>query len=164
LLVVGDGPAREELLAVGRELGIADRIKITGRVKHDEIPAHVAAMDVAVSPRATFYASPMKIAEYMAGGRAVIAPRMANIEDMVDDGRTGLLFEPESAESLARALRRALESAPLRRRLGRAAREEVEARLNWSSNARRIAEIAKQAILQRSRELLKLPPPHARAA
>jgi glycosyltransferase involved in cell wall biosynthesis len=149
LLVVGDGPASADLVAKARGLGIDGRLRITGRVPHDAIPEHVAAMDVAVSPRATFYASPMKIPEYMAGARAVIAPRMPNIEDLVDDGRTGLLFEPEVAESLAARLFAVLRDADRRRALGFAARSEVENRLNWRASARRIARLAEEVAAER---------------
>ena len=110
LLIIGDGPRVGEIKALARQFGIGERIAVTGRVAHADIPDYLAACDVTVSPRATFYASPMKIPEYMAAGRAVVAPRMANIEDLVDHGRTGLLFEPESVESLARQLRRVLEN------------------------------------------------------
>ena len=154
LLVVGDGPACDELMETGRTLGIADRIKITGRVPHAEIANHVAAMDVAVSPRATFYASPMKIPEYMAGGRCVIGPRMGNIEDLIEDGATGLLFEPESVDSLAHALKLATEDASLRNRLATAGRREVERRLNWRRNARRIVELADEVARERGQKLL----------
>ena len=49
-------------------------------------------MDIAVSPRATFYASPMKILEYMAMGIPTVAPDMPNITDMVTDGTDAVLL------------------------------------------------------------------------
>lgn len=144
ILFIGDGPAVDDIRALARDFGIGERVVVTGRVAHDEIPDYLAACDVTVSPRATFYASPMKIPEYMAAGRAVVAPRMPNIEDLVDDGRTGLLFEPESVESLAEQLRRVLESEPLRRELAANGRAEVERRLSWERNAARVIEMASE--------------------
>ena len=61
ILFIGDGPAVDDIRALARDFGIGERVVVTGRVAHDEIPDYLAACDVTVSPRATFYASPMKI-------------------------------------------------------------------------------------------------------
>ena len=63
LLIVGDGPIQSQLEERARMLGVKDAVIFTGRVTHQEVRAHIAAMDVTVSPHATFYASPMKILE-----------------------------------------------------------------------------------------------------
>ena len=146
LLIVGDGPLETELKAESRRLGVSDAVTFTGRISHSDTVTHVAAMDVCVSPHATFYASPMKILEYMAMCKAVVAPDMENIRDIVDDGRTGLLFAPRSASGLAASLGRLIEDGALRRQLGEAGRREVVERFNWKSNAARIVEEA-QALL-----------------
>ena len=70
-------------------------------------------MNVGVSPKATFYASPMKILEYMAMRLVTVAPRMRNIEDIVDHGKNAWLFEPENAESLTAALERVVQDSEL---------------------------------------------------
>jgi glycosyltransferase involved in cell wall biosynthesis len=142
VLLIGDGPSANAVMELARALGLEDRVHVTGRIPHSEMAAHLAACDITVSPRATFYASPMKIVEYMAAGRAVVAPRMRNIEDLVDDGRTGLLFEPESVKSLGEVLARLAAEPGLRNSLARSARQQVEARLDWRKNAERIVEIA----------------------
>ena len=95
LLIVGDGPSHSELEQFVASLRITDRVYFTGRVSHRDIPDYLAACDVGVSPRATFYASPMKVPEYMASKLAVVAPAMSNIADLIDDGVDGLMFEPE---------------------------------------------------------------------
>ncbi|MBL8513680.1 MAG: glycosyltransferase family 4 protein, partial [Betaproteobacteria bacterium] len=100
-----------------------------------EVKAYVAAMDVAVSPRATFYASPLKVVEYMAMGKAVVAPDMENIRDLVRHGETALLFQPEHAQSLAECLTAVANDPGLRDRLGTAARLSVLSRRNWATNA-----------------------------
>ncbi len=75
-------------------------------------------MDVCVSPHSTFYASPMKVLEYMAMGKAVIAPAMDNIRDLIGDGRNGRLFEPGMTKTLTAAMRDLVEDVQLRRTLG----------------------------------------------
>ncbi len=146
LLIVGDGPIESELREEAQRLDVGDRVTFTGRVPHAEMASYVAAMDIAVSPRATFYASPMKILEYMAMGVPTVGPRMPNIEDIVRDGHDGLLFTPENIESLAGALRRLVEDNALRQSIGQNARQSIETNLNWANNARRVVDIAEDLI------------------
>lgn len=148
-LIVGDGPMEETLRRRCGEAGIADRVTFTGRVSHEDVRHYIAAMDVAISPRATFYASPMKILEYMAMGKAVVAPAMQNIRDLIDDGRTGLLFATDDREDLVRRVEELILSPARRQGLGAAARREVEESRNWDANARIVARRAEQ-LLSRS--------------
>lgn len=141
LLIVGDGPIRAELEARIRAAGLEDRVTISGRVPHDQVRDWVAAMDVTVSPRATAYASPMKVLEYMAMGRAVVAPAMDNLRDILADGEEGLLFVPEDPEALAGALERVIGDGALRERLGKAARRKVETERTWAHNARAVVRL-----------------------
>ncbi len=152
VLIVGAGPAVDSLMQLANRCGIAERIHITGRIAHADMPKYLAACDITVSPRATFYASPMKIPEYMAAGRCVVAPKMPNIENLIDDGRTGLLFEAESETSLREVLQRLVSDDELRASLANTARREVETRLNWRRNASRVVEIGQEIIDRRSGE------------
>lgn len=142
LLLVGDGPMREWIDAEVRRAGIERSVTVTGRVPFAEMPRVAGLMDIAVSPAATFYASPMKIIEYMALGKAVVAPATENIRDIVVDGVDGVLFAKESSEALRDALVRLLDDAVLFGDVRRRAREKVVRELNWRENARRVAEWA----------------------
>lgn len=141
LLIVGDGPIQDEMETKSAQLGVRSFVKFTGRVPHARMAEYVAAMDVAVSPRATFYASPMKILEYMAMSKPVVAPDMPNIRDIIDDGRTGMLFEPESVLSLRNQMGMLIDNPPLRESIGIAARAKIEAQLNWKQNAERVVDV-----------------------
>ena len=141
LLIVGDGPLEAELKSTATNLGIADRVTFTGRVPHGEIQEHLAAMDIAVSPRATFYASPMKILEYMAMELPVVAPRMPNIVDIIKDDFDGVLFDPEDVDSMSCVIDRLLQDDAKCQQIGQQARQSVETRLNWENNARRVVDI-----------------------
>jgi glycosyltransferase involved in cell wall biosynthesis len=137
LLVVGDGPARATLEQRATSLGLGGRLVITGRVAYAEMPDYVAAMDIAVvSDERTGVASPMKLLEYMAMSRAVLAPRLENISDIVRHDGDALLFTPGSARDLSNMLRLLAENPGLRNELGKRARATVERERNW----RRIAE------------------------
>jgi glycosyltransferase involved in cell wall biosynthesis len=139
VLVVGDGPARAAMADRARALGLGERPVITGRVPHPEVAHHVAAMDVAVvASDRTGVASPMKLLEYMAMERAIAAPAIPNIQDVVTQGEDGLLFAPGDVVSLAECLRRLATDAALRERLGRAARRTVLERRNWRRNAEEV--------------------------
>lgn len=138
LLIVGDGPHREALEEMVTELGLGSRVAITGRIPHDRVPEYVAFFDVAVSPRATFYASPMKVIEYMALGKPVVAPRTPNLLDIVDERLTGITFENGNPVALANALDSLYASPELCRQLGSRARQKVEERLNWRWNAEKV--------------------------
>ena len=153
LLIVGDGPDRARLEQLAQSIGIIDRLTITGRVSHAEMPRYVAAFDVAVAADdRTGYASPMKILEYMAMAKAVVAPRLPNIEDLIDEGADGLLFEPGDALSLASILQRLASDEDLRVRLGRRARSKIEGERNWRRNAETVLDrVAAEATSSRDR-------------
>lgn len=136
LLLVGDGPVQGEIEKKAEETGLEDKVIITGRVPHEEVADYVALFDVAVSPRATFYASPMKILEYMAQQKAVVAPDMANIRDLITDGVDGVLFAPGKVDALAAAMRALVLNDTLREQTGNQALLSVERKLNWINNAR----------------------------
>jgi glycosyltransferase involved in cell wall biosynthesis len=139
-LVVGDGPACESLRERARETGVADRLIITGVLAHEHLPAYVSAMDIALQPEVTPYASPLKLFEYMALGRAIIAPDVENIREVLEHEVDSLLFDPGDRAALANAIRRLAGDEKLRTRLGTAAAAEIATKdLTWRGNAKRVA-------------------------
>jgi glycosyltransferase involved in cell wall biosynthesis len=98
-------------------------------------------MDIAVLPDSNAYGSPMKLFEYLAMGKAVVAPRVGPVEEIVRDGENGLLIEPANAEQLAERVLRLAEDPGLRFRLGQQGRAEVLARHTWRRNAETVLAI-----------------------
>jgi glycosyltransferase involved in cell wall biosynthesis len=142
LLLVGEGPACTDLQRQADAEELRSRVVFTGPVPRDEIPQHVAAMDVAVQPSATTYACPMKLIEYMALGRCVVAPDQANVREILEHRADGLLFRAGDAGALREALSLAVSDGELRAKLGRAAAATVARRgLHWTGNARRTLEL-----------------------
>lgn len=143
LLVVGDGPARAELERLALSLGLRDRVRFTGVVPREQVPDFVAAFDVALQPAVVAYASPLKLFEYLALGKAVVAPRQPNIEEVLQDDGNALLFDAHQAGALEAALGRLCTDAALRARLAARAHSTIEEQsLTWDHNARRIIELA----------------------
>jgi glycosyltransferase involved in cell wall biosynthesis len=131
---------REDLERQAADLGISDRVQFPGVVPHDDVPGWVGRFDIALQPRVTEYASPLKIFDYMAAGCAIVAPDQPNIREVLRHGATALLFDPADPNGLWEAVRMLAEDPALRVRLGEAARAELEARnYTWQHNAARIA-------------------------
>ncbi len=146
LILVGDGELEASLRALSASLGIGDRVLFVGTVPHREIPELLAAMDVCVVPQSNPYRSPIKLFEYMATGKAVVAPRTEPIEMVARDGEHAVLFDPDCADDLTGALRRMLGDAPLREQLGRAAREHVLHHHTWQRNAELMLDLLPQPL------------------
>ncbi len=125
LVAVGDGPDWEAARDRVAASSCAGQIRLPGRVPHAEIPNWLATMDVTVAPYAPqdrFYFSPLKIIESLAAGRPVVAPRLGQIAEIVQDGETGILYEPGSVAGCAQALGALLAQPALRRRMADNAR------------------------------------------
>ncbi|MFO1056648.1 MAG: glycosyltransferase family 4 protein [Dongiaceae bacterium] len=144
LFVLGDGPALPALREQARRRGIAGRVTFAGVVPRERIAMHIAAFDIALQPRVVPYASPLKLFEYMALGRAILAPASPNIREVLSDGEDALLFDPQAPGALRAALLRLVGDPLLRRRLGTAARRTLlERDLTWDGNARRVLGLAR---------------------
>ena len=145
LLVVGDGPARAHLEHLARQLGIAERVRFTGVLPRARVPELVAAFDIALQPAVVPYASPLKLFEYLALGKAIVAPRQPNIEEVLTDGDNALLFDGGRTGALEDALTRLSSEPALRQCLSAGAKSSIaRLRLTWHSNALRVAHLAAQ--------------------
>lgn len=140
LLVVGDGPSRDDVAALASRLGIADSCRFVGAVPYAAVPSYLAAADVAVAPYAAtggLYFSPLKVFESMAAGLPVVSADGGDIRCCIVPGRTGYLYEAGDDRSLAWALGAALEERDTGR-VGAAARAHVLAHHTWQRNAMRV--------------------------
>jgi len=145
LLVVGDGSARASLVELANRLGVQDRLTFTGVVERAEIAAHMAAFDIALQPVAARHASPLRLVEYMALRKAIVAPDQHNVKDVLEHDRTAILFDRRAPDGLRQALLRLIADPELRERLGNAAAEEVALRpLTWMANADHVASMLKR--------------------
>lgn len=143
-LLVGAGSLRDEALRIIRESGALARAIFTGVVEHERVPALLDACDVLASPHvpledgSEFFGSPTKLFEYMAMGKAIVASRLGQIAEVLEDEKTALLVEPGDAQALADAILRLARARELREELGAAARSAAVNRHTWAHNAERV--------------------------
>lgn len=143
-LLVGDGPAIKDLQQQADAAGVSARMTVTGVVGRDEVGGFVDAFDVALMSGVVAYASPLKLFEYMACGKAIVAPDQPNITEILSADHDAILFDPDSRDAFKGAVRRLVEDEALRQRLGEAARRTLTARdLSWTANVRTVTAIAR---------------------
>jgi len=136
-MIVGDGYLRDHLVAMARDLGLEDRVLFVGSVPHAEVPYYMAAADVCVAAFAdsevTRCKSPLKIAEYLASGKPIVASGVGEVHIMV--GEAGLVVPPGDAGALAEGVVRILGDQGLKMGLGRRARARAESTFGWGRTA-----------------------------
>jgi glycosyltransferase involved in cell wall biosynthesis len=143
LMIMGSGSVETERnLRIQAGTTRSSQITFTGPIPYDFMPAHLSACDILAVPLSPkigdhLYGSPIKLFEYMAVERAIIASKIGQVEQIIDDGRNGLLFEHDSVEDLVQALNRLLGDQELRSRLGKGARLDVENYYSWEANVTR---------------------------
>jgi len=143
VLIVGAGPRLEEVRSQG-----ASYITCTGAVEHDEVPAHLAAMDVVVTPYALkgdAYFSPLKLYESMSMARPAVGARFAQIANVLTHGENGMMYEPSNEQDLADKIQQILALPDKGAAIGAAARETMKGQ-TWEQNAREVTAIAESLI------------------
>ncbi|MBN1439814.1 MAG: glycosyltransferase family 4 protein [Anaerolineales bacterium] len=146
LLMAGGNPGDiERVRAFSDGRGMAERVRFAGTVPNGKIPLYLWAADVLIMPytsrtETVGAMSPLKMFEYMAAGRPIVATDFPAVREVLRDGENALLVSPDSAESLARGIRRSLEDPALAESISRRAREDVRA-FTWELRAERILEI-----------------------
>jgi len=136
LLIAGHGEKDAALRLQAERLGIAERVLWTGAFPHDRAPALLAACDLCVVPKrplASGY-SPIKLYEYLACARPVIASDLPGFE-IVREREAGLLVPPEDPAALAEAILRLAADPGTREAMGRRGRELVCERFTWRHTA-----------------------------
>ena len=139
--LVGEGPLLESLQAQANSLGLDD-LEFTGPRQQSEIRSYLEDADVfvlpcVVAPDGDMDGIPVTIMEAMACGCPVISTRVSGIPELVRDGETGMLIEPEDAPALAAAIAQLTRDPKLVIRLSRAGREWVEQEFNIVTSAER---------------------------
>jgi glycosyltransferase involved in cell wall biosynthesis len=145
-MIIGAGQGRPELRSALNEEHLGHLFTFVDPIPNSEVPTFIAAMDICILPRFMWYGSPMKIFEYGAMGKVIVAPDQENIRDTLTHGETAFLFESGNTQALISAIQELTRDDQLRARLGDAARQHILTHHTWTRNAERILNIYRQII------------------
>jgi len=151
-LVVGGQPGERDLArlqALAHARGVAGRVEFTGWRPPQDVAASLARCHALALPnvRSTIserYTSPLKLFDYLAAGRPIVASDLPAIREVLTDQVNGLLVEPGRADVLADALGRVLDDRALAERLSRTAFDDAD-RYSWDARAGRLEPVLQAA-------------------
>ncbi len=156
LLLIGDGPEWEGCNKRLVDLGLRDRVQVTGAIRYDLVPPYFHQMDVLVIPTETTERIREQfgrvIVEAMASGVPVIGSTCGAIPEVIGDA--GLVFPEGDADALANSLRRMISDRELRERFARVGRARVEQCYSWDQVAHKTYELFRQVLSGRSESTL----------
>jgi glycosyltransferase involved in cell wall biosynthesis len=139
-MIAGDGYRAEELKRLSRGLNLNERIIFTGAISHEQVPDYIAAADICMGcfeeNDVTICKSPLKIVEYMACGKAIVATDVGDISQMLEG--CGILCPPSDISALTRAVIEILDNHELKKTLETLSRERARTRYNWTATAENI--------------------------
>ncbi|MRX06446.1 glycosyltransferase, exosortase A system-associated [Pseudoduganella sp. FT25W] len=145
LLLVGGGPQEQALRALTDQLGLQHQVIFAGRAAHDQIAEYYSLIDILIYPRLpmrlTELVTPLKPLEAMAQGRLIVASDVGGHREMIEHGKTGLLFKAGDAEALAGQVRHLIRHMELWPVLRSQARAYVESERSWKSSVARYGDI-----------------------
>ncbi len=145
LLLVGDGDMMKNLRNMARFLQLEDIIIFTGRVSHKEVNRYYSLIDIAPLPRKGFrvceLVSPLKPFEAMGAGKVLITSSVEALSEIIDDGKTGFVFEKDNAEDLADKLELVILDKELRKQIGNNANKWVIENHSWDVISKRVIDV-----------------------
>lgn len=136
-VLAGDGPARNELEELARDLGREDRTVFLGNRPNERLPDYYAAADVAVYPSVADETFGIAMGEALACGVPVVSTQVGGIPDVVIEG-TGLLTQPADSSALTDALETLLTDDNRRAAMGRAGRKWIAGHRSWTAAAEKL--------------------------
>ncbi len=145
--LIGDGDLKPEVEAVISNSPYKERVIFTGLVPQFESPKYLDACDILVSPHilfgdgSEFFGSPIKLFEYMAMGKAIVASKLGQIGEILNHGKTAYLVEPGDINQLAAGIKLLVQDKELRVMLAGNVRQEIMTKYTWDRHVSRILEM-----------------------
>ena len=154
LVLVGDGRTRSSIEQAVVDNGLQSAVIMAGAVEHRHVPEMLAIADVAVAPNISFFdghgGSPLKLFEYMAAGKAIIATKTGQVAEVIQDGHNGILVEAGDEEGLTAAMVTLLDDPPARERLGLLARRQAVEQHSWKQYTRELETVYSTIVASRA--------------
>ncbi len=141
-VIVGNGALRVKLESLSKELGIGQNVLFTGAIHYDKVPLYLNISDVCIVLKRKMRSgySPLKLYEYMACGKPVIATNTEGFE-ILEQYNAGILVNPEDSEELSNAIVELLQNKQLREQMGANGRKLVVREHSWENIAKKTAEV-----------------------
>ena len=150
LLILGEGPEKTRLLDLSKQFGVDKFVKFLNKVPHDSVPEYVSLADITIGPLTmlpgTLGAVPLKVLEYMACGKPVVACYGCVSEELVIDGYNGLLVRDGDTTELATAISRLIKDKEFANDLGSNARRHVEKFYDWNALITKLDRVIREQI------------------
>lgn len=143
--IAGEGPERSSLENLARRLGIKEKVKFAGVIKSADF---FGACDIFVLS-SRWEGMPNVVMEAMAYGKSIAASRVGGVTDLIEDGKEGLLFPPESPQACAQAMLRLAESPDLRSKLASAAQKKIKEKFSMETMVKQYEELYGQVLQRR---------------
>ncbi len=145
-LIVGDGQAKDELIELTKKIGVSDKFIFTGIIPYEDVPLYINLAEVCVAPfilsrNDRIGLSPLKVYEYLACKKPVIASNIKNVADLLKSSNSGISVKPEDSDELANSIIKLLKDELLRKEMGRNGREFVVNNYSWKRAAIKTAQI-----------------------
>jgi glycosyltransferase involved in cell wall biosynthesis len=149
LHIVGRGRSRQRKMLSKqiRKMGVEGSVTVQPAIPHHEIPALIAESDICIAPlglndrNVTQGACPIKVLEYMAAGRPLLASNMPIVRELVREDMDALLFSPSDPDDLARQVLILLNDFELSKRLAQSASERVLSKFTWHESQKKLEKV-----------------------
>jgi len=146
-LFVGGGESEAFFKNQFKDAVSKSRVLLPGTIPYDDVNDYLSCMDVVLAPYPNlefWYPSSVKVFEYMAAGKAVLASQVGQIAEVIQDGHNGRLFNPDSKHELTEKILTLIQDSKLRKSMGREARKAILEHYTWDGHAGRMEEVFNQ--------------------
>jgi glycosyltransferase involved in cell wall biosynthesis len=156
LHIIGRGRSRQRKMLAKqiRKLGLEEHVLVQPAIPHHEIPELISQADICVAPlglndrNVTQGACPIKVLEYMAAGRPLIASNMPIVRELLREDVDGLLFSPSDPDDLARQANLLLRDLELSKRLAESAAAYVREKFTWHESQKKLIKVYERLVVR----------------
>jgi len=151
-VLVGDGKLMKSLQEMAKRHGLQEEIIFTGRIRYEDVPTFINSFDICylckIGSKLGFF-SPLKLYEYLACAKPVIASRMEGVNEIIESGNCGYLFDPDDVESLASRIIESYNERDKLPELGMNGRRFIKDQYSWEKVAYRLQNVLSEAIKEK---------------
>jgi glycosyltransferase involved in cell wall biosynthesis len=146
-LIVGDGIMKNDCVRLADNLNVSDHFLFTGSVPYETVPFYINASDVCVVPKKPLKSgySPLKLYEYMACGKPIVASNVNGFE-ILRQIDSGILINPDDSLEFSKTIIKLLSDIPLRKEMGINGRKYVEKHQSWKVVSKKVLTVCKDII------------------